>query len=383
MRCELADLLGVLPSFPTLNARHHPEDLEIVRFPRIGFPLLISTIGFLVPVVHAADVNSPRAASVVAAALPGESGATINGAVTDASGKAVPGATILITGTSTISRATTDSQGRYSVSRLPPGTYGISVTADGFRSFSAAKLGLAASDVFPLNVVLQTSKQSAIQSAAASPAKAVPAPASKSKPAGSMNGVVTDMAGVPIPGARVSTTNAAGFLQSAEADAKGNYTLTGLPPGTYDVAASAPGFKSFQAQGIMLGPADSIPLDATLESSTAQAAGTDTAVETAAGSASATSGTETTTVSGQNTESNRSTQSARAPAAVVVPRLDYPAPTLPAPPPGATSTVVSQNQPTATATLANDGSGAAITGTVTDQTGAVLAGATVTVSNGS
>src|SRR5689334_24538367 len=61
---------------------------------------------------------------------------TILGTVTDASGAAVPGATVTIknTGTGLTRVVTTSDDGTYSVPELPIGTYTVSVGKDGFKS---------------------------------------------------------------------------------------------------------------------------------------------------------------------------------------------------------------------------------------------------------
>jgi TonB family protein len=62
---------------------------------------------------------------------------------------------------------------------------------------------------------------------------------------GTLVGVIVDQQGGRLPGARVlvaSETRGAGTV----ADAAGRYAITGLPPGTYDVNVSLPGFRRSQ-----------------------------------------------------------------------------------------------------------------------------------------
>src|SRR5580698_70221 len=72
--------------------------------------------------------------------------ASISGRVLDASGAAVPGATVSIknTATSATQTATTDDQGRYALPDLPIGPYDITVSKSGFQN--------AARTAFPLTV---------------------------------------------------------------------------------------------------------------------------------------------------------------------------------------------------------------------------------------
>lgn len=65
-------------------------------------------------------------------------GGSIQGTITDATGAAVPGATVIITATDTKSARTlkTDSAGFYAVGPLNPGPYTIAVTASGFQGLN-------------------------------------------------------------------------------------------------------------------------------------------------------------------------------------------------------------------------------------------------------
>jgi Carboxypeptidase regulatory-like domain len=465
-----------------------------VKMPRIGICLLISvmSIAAVAPALRAAPrVGGLDGAS--AAAMADDDVASVSGAVTNASGKAVAGATVSISTASGFKQSViTDKQGKYWSGGLAAGTYSISVTAKDFKGFQVADVALVVGDVVPLDVVLEAGKSTATLSASAAPATApspaapaaattptapptpstssaaatkeaaptpstpiastpaqgapasataaaqatavtppastapatsavptttqgslastqtVPAtstvapaetqataatPAAKvtptptksakttktAKPA-SMNGMVTDMSGTAIPGASVSVASATGYHQTAVSDAKGNYTLKGLPPGSYDVSASAPGFKPFAAPGVSFGPGDSIPLDATLElektTSTAEAANA-SASEAATN---ATSGqTAATPQAGAAAESTQKEQAQNVP---TTPEWLNVTPVIPPPPPGAKAPM-GQNQPAVSAIVIHDAKSASISGSVTDQTGAVLAGATVTVSNAS
>ena len=66
---------------------------------------------------------------------------------------------------------------------------------------------------------------------------------------GQLSGTVTDPTGAVIANAQISLTDAAnGFSRMARSDGSGNYTVTGLPIGTYTVEVTAPGFSSYKAQ---------------------------------------------------------------------------------------------------------------------------------------
>ena len=68
-----------------------------------------------------------------------------------------------------------------------------------------------------------------------------------------VNGAVKDPSGASIPGAQVTAADATkGFSRSAISDAGGNYQLLQLPPGTYTVTVTAPGFSETVQNNIIL-----------------------------------------------------------------------------------------------------------------------------------
>jgi large repetitive protein len=81
----------------------------------------------------------------------------------------------------------------------------------------------------------------------------------------SVSGSVRDAKSqLPVAGARVAVTPAAGFGSNRDAsvdaitDAKGNFTVAPLAAGRYDVRPSRPGFEIRGAQPVILKPADSV-----------------------------------------------------------------------------------------------------------------------------
>ena len=81
----------------------------------------------------------------------------------------------------------------------------------------------------------------------------------------SIAGIVTDQTGAVVVGATVKISRGTDLIQTAITNDQGRYSVKGLSVGTYDLSASAEGFKVFQAQGIILNAGDNMPLDATLE----------------------------------------------------------------------------------------------------------------------
>ena len=64
--------------------------------------------------------------------------AAVRGVVTDVSGAGVPGATVTVTEAdrNVPHAVTTDNEGRYVVTALPPGNYTLSVELTGFRTYT-------------------------------------------------------------------------------------------------------------------------------------------------------------------------------------------------------------------------------------------------------
>jgi hypothetical protein len=70
---------------------------------------------------------------------------------------------------------------------------------------------------------------------------------------GSFSGTVTDPAGAGVPAATVTVKSSqTGFARSAESNAQGEYLVALLPPGIYDVEASAKGFQSYLRTNVTL-----------------------------------------------------------------------------------------------------------------------------------
>jgi hypothetical protein len=89
------------------------------------------------------------------------------------------------------------------------------------------------------------------------------APSEKEK--GAITGTVTDQTGAVLPGATATITSGSGLTQTATTNDRGEYSVPGLPAGTYSLTISAPAFKDFHSDGLTLSAGQSIPLDAVLE----------------------------------------------------------------------------------------------------------------------
>ena len=95
---------------------------------------------------------------------------------------------------------------------------------------------------------------------------------------GEIVGVVTDPSGAVVPSVKITAIQqGTGFRRSTVSASTGNYTLPGLPVGTYTVTAEAPGFKTASSSDITLDVIQQRELDFTLA-----VAGTTQSVEVSA-----------------------------------------------------------------------------------------------------
>jgi hypothetical protein len=97
-------------------------------------------------------------------------------------------------------------------------------------------------------------------------------PASTAAPAatGSVRGAVADPTGAVIPQATVTATSASGKVYTAVSDSSGNYVLRGLPPGTYSLTTTAPGFSINTTPAIVVAAGAAKHLDISLVIEVAQ-----------------------------------------------------------------------------------------------------------------
>jgi hypothetical protein len=69
---------------------------------------------------------------------------------------------------------------------------------------------------------------------------------------GSLRGVVTDQNGAVVPGAKVTINGSSGSVKTTNTDKNGSYSFTGMPPGDYEVQASAPNLELAEPAKISL-----------------------------------------------------------------------------------------------------------------------------------
>ncbi len=83
---------------------------------------------------------------------------------------------------------------------------------------------------------------------------------------GTITGTVTDPAGALVPNAPIQARQSeTGAMFEAGTSSTGNYTLSQLPTGTYELSVTVPGFKKFIRQNLILPVAQTLRIDITLE----------------------------------------------------------------------------------------------------------------------
>jgi hypothetical protein len=89
---------------------------------------------------------------------------------------------------------------------------------------------------------------------------------------GTISGKVTNEAGAIVRDARAVLTSSSGARLGLEVDESGQYSVTGLVPGSYSLTISAPNFEDVVFENLNLTPGKKLTLDATLKPVTAKPA---------------------------------------------------------------------------------------------------------------
>jgi outer membrane receptor protein involved in Fe transport len=78
-------------------------------------------------------------------------------------------------------------------------------------------------------------------------------PASAQVLYGSVVGVVEDQSGAVVPNAQVeATSRETGLSRTGTSDTEGNFNIGNLPPGTYNIRITAPGFRTLTREGLVV-----------------------------------------------------------------------------------------------------------------------------------
>src|ERR1700677_4367067 len=83
---------------------------------------------------------------------------------------------------------------------------------------------------------------------------------------GTITGTISDAGGAIVANAPVTAMHVeTGTVYQAATSATGNYTLSELPTGTYEIKIAVQGFKNFVRQNIILPVGQTVRIDARLE----------------------------------------------------------------------------------------------------------------------
>src|ERR1700679_646346 len=83
---------------------------------------------------------------------------------------------------------------------------------------------------------------------------------------GNITGTISDPAGAVVPNAPVEAKNTqTSAVYRAASSGTGNYTLAEIPTGTYELSVTAPGFKKFVQENILVPVEQTVRIDAVLQ----------------------------------------------------------------------------------------------------------------------
>ena len=102
-------------------------------------------------------VSSGILLSITTVFLPGQTSSTLTGRVIDPSGRAMPGAAILIRDMGTLVKRTSmsNTEGFYEISAIPAGTYYVAIRESGFRPYTVERLTLEIAQTVVLNARME------------------------------------------------------------------------------------------------------------------------------------------------------------------------------------------------------------------------------------
>jgi thermitase len=151
----------------------------------------------------------------------------ITGQVTDVEDGSLIAGAVMTDGTRT---AVTDASGEYTIADVPPGSYEVTASKEGYETSSST-----------VNVVSGTTAEANFS-------------LSQTIVPGSITGSVTDGEdGSPIAGAMVTDGT-----HTAITDTSGKYTIAAVPPGNYELTTSKEGFESLTSSVTVLSGATSV-----------------------------------------------------------------------------------------------------------------------------
>jgi hypothetical protein len=198
---------------------------------------------------------------------------SIHGTVTDSKHAFIPGAKVVLAGTSGARLVIPiDDKGVYSVTGLYPGLYSLSVTADNYAGVIFDNLNLTPGKSLTLDATLQPASATPAETATTeAPGQGVPPTIMKiAGDQSAVTGTVTDQTQAVVPDAKALLTSATGEKRETQVNGKGVYSFTELRPGIYSLTITAPHFAPMPFDNITLSPGMALTLDASIAPASAK-----------------------------------------------------------------------------------------------------------------
>ncbi len=186
-----------------------------------------------------------------------ESTGKISGKVTDVNtGEILPGANVLILGKNI--GGATDTNGLYTISNVPPRSYSMQARAMRHKSVTVFDVIVVADSTTIINFQLPPAEKTKIKGV-------------RLGPTGKLSGKVTDQqTGEALPGANVVIE---GAKLGTSTDAKGLYTISSVPPGSYSIRARMMGYNSVTITDVKVLADSTTIINFKLSASTVEAEG--------------------------------------------------------------------------------------------------------------
>lgn len=199
----------------------------------------------------------------------------ISGKVTDQTHALVPDAKATITSASGANLVIpVDDSGSYSVTGLYPGTYNVTVSADGY----ADKVFDSVTVTPGVALTLDAALKKAVARSPADEARVNPRTTAADRPSasaqehrnsssgkGAISGTVTDNSQAVVSDAKAVLTNPSGVKVESAVNDKGIYSFFDITPGTYTLSVTAPNFAPQVFDNVTLTAGLELTLDASLE----------------------------------------------------------------------------------------------------------------------
>ena len=193
--------------------------------------------------------------SIVRADDQPESGRTAHGSLRgvtlDPGGRPLASVTVLIHGASLDRTAVSDFDGAFAAADLPPGSYRITASKEGFLSPSGAAVEIGQNQ--STAVMIQFAKTDAQLTPGRPASTGASAPAVVRAAFGTIAGIVRNAAKHPVAGATVTATRLDGDgIRATISSSDGIYSFSDVPAGTYSVMTQAEGYADVSTASLQV-----------------------------------------------------------------------------------------------------------------------------------